>query len=90
MITTSADILNIALAAGFSFIAIFLCIALYFLIFILRDTAETMRVVRRTAESIDEMLIQPLAFVAGLIGHVGTFLNMFGGVMSGMKKGKRK
>lgn len=88
MSTTSADIFNLVAAGSIGVVSVFLAIALFYLILVLRDISETTKVIRRTAASLDEMLIQPLAFVAGLIGHVGTFLSMFEGLTGSKRRRK--
>ncbi len=83
MFETSADILNIALAIGFSLIAVFLSVALFYAIFVLRDLGETTKALKHTANQVDNLLVQPtkiLSFlfdkvrdVASLVeGHVAT------------------
>lgn len=60
MFATSADVLNMALAGGFLLLVVFLCVALFYLILVLRDvskvTDETVNVVDRVKSAILEPL----------------------------------
>lgn len=70
MFTTSADILNLALAIGFGLIAIFICMVCYQLIFILRDVSETTKAVKHAAQQIDELVVQPTKMISFLFERI--------------------
>lgn len=78
MIETSADILNIVLSIGFGVLATLLAVVLVQCIFILRDLGEASRLLRRTAEMIQEMVVQPLQLVKTVLQTVLEFASMFG------------
>ncbi|MBI2634848.1 hypothetical protein HYW82_04240 [Candidatus Peregrinibacteria bacterium] len=60
MFATSGDILNIALAAGFVVLVVFLCIFLFYGILILRDAAKVVDDVEEVVERVHKTIIQPL------------------------------
>lgn len=68
MFETSKDILNIVLAVGFGLIAVFLSIALFYAIFVLRDIGETTKAMRKLAKQANNMIIQPAKFMTFLFG----------------------
>lgn len=70
MFSTSADVLNMALAGGFVVLVGFLCVALFYLIRILKDvskvTDETINVVDRVKSAI----LEPLRLMDFLIEKI--------------------
>lgn len=92
MIETSADILNIVLAVGFGVLTTLLAVVLFQLIFILRDLGEASRLLRRTAEAVQEMILQPLQLVKTVLQTALEFASMLGlgGGEPEPKPGKKK
>lgn len=90
MFSSTADILNISLAIGFAFIAVFLCVTLWYLVFLLRDIAETARIVRRVAEQVDELILRPMTFVGMALGQVSNVLSMLSGLGDDEPKKKKR
>jgi len=91
MFTTSADLLNLALAAGFGLIAIFLCMVMYQLIFILRDVSETTKAVKHAAKQVDDLIVQPtkiLSFIFDQIKNAAGSVDI-AALLSGGKKKKK-
>ncbi|MCF7836220.1 hypothetical protein K9N08_03065 [Candidatus Gracilibacteria bacterium] len=72
MFETSKDILNFSLAVGFGMIAIFLSIALFYAIFVLRDIGETTKAMKRVAKQANNILIQPTKMLAFLFSKAKT------------------
>jgi hypothetical protein len=70
MFQTSQDLLNLAFAVGFSLIAVFLSIALYYTIFVLRDLSETTKAIKHTAKEIDNLVIQPARMFSFVLDKV--------------------
>jgi len=69
MFATSQDILNLALAIGFSLIAIFLSIALFYAIFVLRDLSEATSAIRQAAKKVNNVIVQPLKVFKSIFEH---------------------
>jgi len=91
MFTTSADLLNLALAIGFGLIAIFLCMVMYQLIFILRDVSETTKAVKHAAGQIDDLIVQPtkmLSFIFEQIKNAAGALDIAALINGGKKRKK--
>lgn len=76
MFETTKDILNIVLAAGFGLIALFLSIALFYAIFILRDLSETTKALKSTAKQINTLIVQPTKIAAMLYGKIKKIADM--------------
>ena len=76
MFETSKDILNISLAVGFGLIALFLSIALFQAIFVLRDVNELTRVLKKTAKKANDVLIQPTKFLTFLFSKARTIVEI--------------
>jgi hypothetical protein len=72
MFETSKDILNFSLAIGFGVIALFLSIALFYAIFVLRDIGETTQAMKRVAKQANNILIQPTKMLAFLFSKAKT------------------
>ncbi len=72
MFETSKDILNIVLAVGFGLIAVFLSIALFYAIFVLRDLGETTKAMKKVAKQANSMIIQPAKFMSFLFSKAKT------------------
>lgn len=70
MFETTGDILNIVLAIGIGAVALFLCIMLYYLIFVLRDISGTTKVLRKTAKQVDDILIKPAKMMTFLFSKI--------------------
>ncbi len=66
MFATSSDILNVVLAASIGLVALFLSIALFYAIFILRDLGELTQTLKKTARRANDVLIQPTKFLTFL------------------------
>ena len=69
MFATSQDILNLSLAIGFGLIALFLCIALFYAIFVLRDLSETTRMVKQAAKKVNVAIVQPMKILKSVFSH---------------------
>jgi len=72
MFETSKDILNFSLAIGFGMIALFVSIALFYAIFVLRDISETTKAMKRVAKQANNVLIQPTKMLAFLFAKAKT------------------
>ena len=70
MFETTGDILNLVLAVSLGAVALFLCITLYYLIFVLRDISGTTKVLRKTAKQVDELLVQPTRIITFLFSKI--------------------
>jgi magnesium-transporting ATPase (P-type) len=70
MFETSKDILNIALAVGFGLIALFLSIALFYAIFVLRDLSETTKALKVTAKHVNQVIVQPAKIATMLFSKI--------------------
>ena len=70
MFETTGDILNLVLAVGIGAVVIFLCIALFYAIFVLRDISSTTKVLRKTANKVDHILVQPVKLANFLFSKV--------------------
>lgn len=66
MITTSLDILYIALAIGFIVLVIFTSIALFYLVFIFRDLSKITDKVKETTDVLSGYVLSPVKFLYGL------------------------
>ncbi len=88
MFETSADILNIALAIGFSLIAIFLSIALFYAIFVLRDLGETTKALKHTANQVDSLLVQPTKILSFLFDKVRDVASLVEGQLATKRRKK--
>lgn len=60
MITTSLDVLYIALAIGIILFVVFACIAIFYLILILRDVSRVVNDVEELVGRIHKTVVQPL------------------------------
>ncbi|MFH0776068.1 MAG: hypothetical protein V1936_00445 [Patescibacteria group bacterium] len=72
MFATSADILNVVLAVSIGLVALFLSIALFYAIFVLRDLSETTRALKKVASKANDILIQPAKLLAFLFTKAKT------------------
>jgi len=88
MFETSADILNITLAIGFSLIAIFLSIALFYAIFVLRDLGETTKALKHTANQVDSLLVQPTKILSFLFDKVRDVASLVEGQLATKRRKK--
>lgn len=79
MLETSQDILNLALAIGFSLIAVFLSITLYYAIFVLRDLGETTKALKHTVKQVDNLIVQPARMITFFIEKVKDVAGMVEG-----------
>lgn len=86
MFETSRDILNLSLAVGFGLIALFLSLALYQLIFVLRDLSEVTRALRNTARNLDAFVVAPAKLITFFIERVKSAFGMFDDVVKRKKK----
>lgn len=59
MFETSSDILNVVLAISIGLVAIFLSIALFYAIFVLRDIGETTKAMKKVAQKANQVIVQP-------------------------------
>ncbi len=74
MITTSLDILYISLAIGFILLVIFTCIALFYLILVLRDVSKVVSDVEELVGRVHKTIIQPLRAVDYLIERATPYI----------------
>ena len=89
MFATSQDILNLALAIGFSLIAIFLSIALFYAIFVLRDLSEATSAIRQAAKKVNNVIVQPLKVFKSIFEHskdIAAFVEKYTGKNTNNKK----
>lgn len=87
MFATSSDVLNIALAGGFILLVIFLCVALFFLILILRDTSKMMDDAKNVVDRVHNAIVEPLKLVDFLIEKVKPYIES---ALENRFKGKKK
>jgi predicted permease len=82
MFATSQDILNLALAIGFSLIALFLSIALFYAIFVLRDLSQATTAIRSAASKVNNVIVQPLKVLKSIFEHskdIAAFVEKYAG-----------
>ncbi len=74
----SQTFLNFSLGIGFLILVVFLCVALVYLIKILRDTHHVTEKMKHTADRIDKFVVDPLIFINKSSGHITDFVkNIF-------------
>jgi hypothetical protein len=66
MITTSLDVLYVSLAIGFIVLVIFFSIALFYLVFILRDVSKITDKAKDTTDTLSEYVLSPVKFIFGV------------------------
>ncbi|PKL36883.1 hypothetical protein CVV38_03240 [Candidatus Peregrinibacteria bacterium HGW-Peregrinibacteria-1] len=71
---TASDFLKIALGSGFIVLVIFLCILIYQLIGVLRDTRKITSSVASITEKVHTAIIQPLKFIDIVTDKVKEFI----------------
>jgi hypothetical protein len=76
MFETSKDILNFSLAVGFGLIAIFLSIAIFYAIFVLRDIGETTKAMKKVAKQANNMIVQPAKLMTFLFSKARTIADI--------------
>lgn len=76
MFETSQDVLNLSLAVGFGLIALFLSVALFYAIFVLRDISETTKAMKKVAKQANNMIIQPAKFMTFLFSKARTITDI--------------
>jgi len=84
MFATSADMMNMSFAIGFIVIAIFLSLALMYLVFVLRDVAKILGNVRDVVDGVKTSVTSPLKALSALGDKVGPYIEEY------MKKAKKK
>lgn len=87
MFATSSDVLNISLAGGFVLLVVFLCVALFYLILILRDTSKMMDDAKNVVDRVHNAIIEPLRLVDFLIEKARPYLEA---ALEKRMKGKKK
>jgi uncharacterized protein YoxC len=72
MVTSTQDILNLSLAIGFALLVIFLCVALVFLILVLRDVSKITSKTRETVDTVSGYILVPAKALSKLGGKIET------------------
>ncbi|MFH0834269.1 MAG: hypothetical protein V2A63_02685 [Patescibacteria group bacterium] len=72
MFATSSDILNVVLAVSIGLVALFLSIALFYAIFVLRDISETTKAMKKVAQKANDVIVQPAKLIAFLFSKART------------------
>ena len=76
MFETSTDILNVVLAVSIGLVALFLSIALFYLIFVLRDVNELTKILKKTAKKANDVLVQPAKLLGFLFSKARTIAEL--------------
>ncbi|MBU2524203.1 hypothetical protein KKG71_03340 [Patescibacteria group bacterium] len=76
MITTSLDVLYIAIAISVLLLAIFVCVNLIYTILILRDVTKATEKIKDAAEQINEYIVKPVKMASGMIENIGTVITL--------------
>ncbi|MBT3865167.1 hypothetical protein HOE67_04930 [Candidatus Peregrinibacteria bacterium] len=84
MFATSTDVMHMAFALGFVVIAIFLSLALMYLVFVLRDVAKILGNVRDVVDGVKSSIASPLKAFMAMGDKLGPFLEEH------IKKAKKK
>ncbi len=87
MITTSLDVLYISLAIGFIVLVIFTCIALFYMILVLRDVSKVVSDAEELVGRVHKTIIQPLRAVDYLIERATPYIET---IIEAKIRGKRK
>lgn len=87
MITTSLDILYISLAIGFILLVIFTCIALFYLILVLRDVSKVVSDTEELVGRIHKTIIQPLRAVDYIVERATPYIET---IIEAKLRGKKK
>ncbi len=74
MITTSLDVLYISLAIGFLVFVIFACIAIFYLILILRDVTKVVDNVQELVDRVHKTIVQPLRAIDYIVERATPFI----------------
>lgn len=90
MLENSQDLLNITLTLGFALIVIFLVIALFYLIFILRDLAAITQLVRSTSKKVSAVVIEPLKILTQIFAKTKVGLKVLEKFLEQSPKRPRK
>jgi uncharacterized protein YoxC len=67
---STQDVLNLSLAIGFALLVIFLCVALVFLILVLRDVSKITSKTRETVETVSGYILIPAKAIANIGGKI--------------------
>lgn len=78
MVTSSLDILYLAIAISVVMLSVFICVNLVFTTLILRDVSKTTEKVRDTAEKINDFVVGPLHIIKNMSEYIKTVANHFG------------
>ncbi|MBU1445941.1 hypothetical protein KKD70_01620 [Patescibacteria group bacterium] len=70
MLSTSQDVLFIAIAVAVLLLTILLAIAILYLIFILRDASKASFYVRDTAQKINDVVYKPIMIIHSVIDKI--------------------
>lgn len=76
MFETSTDILNVVLAISIGLVAVFLSIALFYAIFVLRDISETTKAMKKVAQKANQVIIQPAKLITFLFSKARTIADL--------------
>ena len=87
MFETSADIMKMSFAIGFAVLAVFLAMALLYLVFILRDVSKILDDVKDVTERVRVSIVSPLKAASFLIEKITPYVNH---VLTIKKAGKKK
>lgn len=87
MFATSSDVLNMSLAGGFVLLVIFLCVALFYFILILRDASRMVDDAKSVVDRVHSAIIEPLRLIDFLIEKVRPY---FETALEKRMKGKKK
>lgn len=86
MFASSGDILNMSLAMGFMLLVIFICIACFYLILILRDVSKVVDDATELVTKMKSAVIQPLRALDFIMQKASPYVDM----MVDQKKREKK
>jgi uncharacterized protein YoxC len=75
MFATSSDVLHMSLAIGFMLFIIFLCILIFYVILILRDTSKVVDGVAEIVNRVRVTIVQPLKAIDFLIERAKPYID---------------
>lgn len=87
MFETSSDVMKMSFAIGFGVLAVFLSMAILYLILILRDVAKVLDDIKDVTEKVRVSIVSPLKAVNFLIEKITPYVNH---VLTVKKVSKRK
>lgn len=74
MITSSLDILYLALAIAAIILTIFIAITLAYAIFILRDISKVLSDVQELVGRVNDIVLKPLKFISTISSYIKPFI----------------